>query len=550
MRYSLIAILSIFPELLSAEVIATTSRLDAVKVFPQGALYDRKVALDLPAGVHQIFVSGLPEGLDVTTLQAKSNGITVRALEFRTERQILIAPDKTAEQMSAERTLDAARQAVASLANKRSTVESKIESAKLRIQYLKSLADGKLVGGGAKDNQTADQLIEIVRAIGTQIANAVEEKTSALNVLAETDRALQEAHDAFLRAKASLDAVTPLRRQTGTAVIDLVTEAAFKGDLTLIYSSGDARWQPSYEVSVQQTGAKAQVDMVRLAEVEQYSKEDWSDVAVTLSTSDLGRAAEVYLPRSDIKYIYEPVIVQRLSKQSLGQAQMDGLAEPEVEAMSAAEPYQIVLRGQTLEFELGRVSSLQGDGATKLFRLDAMQNQVDLEARANIGKNDVAVLYAQLENTTGGTLLPGRAILIRDGVQVGEAGIPEVANGDTFDLALGPLNGILLEPRILEVQDGDAGIISSYSQKIEKYEVNLRSLLDYPIDVIAYTALPVSESEDLVITVNTSPKPTETGIKGRRGVVSWTVNMKPQSEQKITYGWKMKWPEKQTLGQR
>jgi hypothetical protein len=146
--------------------------------------------------------------------------------------------------------------------------------------------------------------------------------------------------------------------------------------------------------------------------------------------------------------------------------------------------------------------------------------------------------------------LPGEARLIRDGVLVGEAFIPEVANGDMFDLALGPLNGILLEKRTLEVQDGDTGIISSYNQKIEKYEVTVRSLLDYPIDVTAYAALPISESEDLTVDLDTSPAPTETDIEGRRGVVSWTLPMAAGSEETITYGWKLQWPEAELLGQR
>jgi hypothetical protein len=74
--------------------------------------------------------------------------------------------------------------------------------------------------------------------------------------------------------------------------------------------------------------------------------------------------------------------------------------------------------------------------------------------------------------------------------------------------------------------------------------------LDYAIDVTAYAALPISESEDLTIALETKPSPTETDIEGRRGVVGWSLPMEAGSTQKITYGWKLKWPEDQTLGRR
>ncbi len=552
MRYSLIFILAAFPSFLSAETVTTTSTLDAVKVFPQGALYNRNVALDLPAGVHQIFVSDLPSTLVVETIQAKATGLGVRALEFRTERQVLLAPEKTGQLVAAEQVLDGARAVVSGLVNQRAVTRASIASAKLRIQYLQSTADGKLAGNGTQETQTAEQLAAVVQALGAQVSTAIVELTKAENALAGTDRVLAEAREDVFLAETALNAVEPLDRATGTVVIDLVTDAAFKGELTLLYFDNNARWRPTYEVSVEQSDATAAVDIVRLAAVTQDSGEDWSDVAVTLSTSDIGRTSQVYLPRSDIKYIYQPEKLQRLAKQSYDLSASKSLAEPVVEAPVPAPSsgYTVTLRGQTLEFDLGRVASLQGDGANKLFRLDTMHENVDLTAQATIWRNDIAVLYAELKNTTGGTLLPGEATLIRDGVLVGSARIPEVANGDTFDLALGPLNGILLEPKVLEVQDGDTGIISSYSQKIEKYEVTVRSLLDYPIDVSVFTALPVSESEDLEITLKTKPKPTEMDIEGRRGVVSWALPMAAQSVEKITYGWTLKWPENQGLGQR
>ncbi len=553
MRYSLIVVLSLFPQFSVAETVTTGSKLDAVKIFPQAALYDRKVSLDLPAGQHQVLVTDLPQDLQGGQFQAFADGVTIQSIGFSTGRQVPAEPVKSDEQIAAEKALDAAKGELIAVEDTRIAAKAAVAASNLKVQYLTSLSEGKMSGGTGGSTPTADELTSLIGVLGAEISAAVVALETAQNELTQTNRAVNEADAKVARAHAALEATLPLERETATAIIDLVVDAEFKDDLTLIYASQNAGWQPSYEIKVDQDKANAKVDMIRQASIWQRSGEDWQDVVVTLSTSDLNRATQVSLPYPDIKYIFDPKELIRMAQKSVARGQAaDALAEPVMETAAAPryEQYASTVRGQTIEFELGRIGKLRGDTNGKLFRLDAIQSDVELEARATIGQNSTAVLYAELENTTGGTLLPGEATLIRDGVMVGQSYIGEVANGDTFDMALGPLNGILVEQRTLQVQDGDTGIISSYNQKIEKYEVSIRSLLDYAIDVTTYAALPVSEAEDLEVTLDTSPKPTEMNIEGRRGVVGWTIPMEAGATETINYGWTLKWPEDKQLGRR
>ncbi len=552
MRYSLIVVLSLFPQFAVAETVTTGSTLDAVKIFPQAALYDRKVSLDLPAGQHQVLVTDLPQDIQGGQFQAFADGVTIQSIGFSTERQVPAEPVKSDEQVVAEKALDTAKAELIAVESTRVTAKAAVAASNLKVQYLTSLSEGKMSGGTGGGTPTADELTSLIGVLGAEISAAVVALETAQNELTQTNRAVNDADAKVARAHAALEATLPLKRERATAIIDLVVDSDFNGDLTLIYASQNAGWQPNYEIKVDQEKASAKVNMVRQANIWQRSGEDWQDVAVTLSTSDLNRATQVNLPYPDIKYIFDPKELLRLAQKSVARAQADAVAEPVLETAAAPryQQYAATVRGQTIEFELGRIGKLRGDTNGKLFRLDAIESDVELGARATIGQNSTAVLYAELENTSGGTLLPGEATVIRDGVMIGQSYISEVANGDTFDLALGPLNGILVEQRTLQVQDGDTGIISSYNQKIEKYEVSIRSLLDYAIDVTAYAALPVSEAEDLEVALDTNPKPTETNIEGRRGVVGWTVPMDAGSTETINYGWTLKWPEDKQLGRR
>jgi len=545
MRSILIFALFFAPSVLFADVFHATSVLKTVKVFPSAAGYERVVSVDLPAGSHQIVVSGLPQSLNVGSMQAKLSTGIIQAVEFRTQRQAFDPLPKPIAQLDAEKLLDTARANLARLKADRSVMQGKITSAATRIKYLQSL-----VGFNGDDaTPTGDALAVFVDTIGTKIAAATSDLTAAQGALAKTARALAEAQKEEQRLDAALNAVTPLVRETGTVVIDVHVPKAGIGVLALQYLNADASWQPSYDVLVNQDKATATIEVVRNAIVYQESGEDWQNVDVTLSTAQLNRQTQVYVPRSDIRTLYVPRPVQKMRTEYLAEAdmKMGSMAEPIVAMFSGPVA---VLKGQTLEFALGVVREIRGDQTPKLIRLGSFEVKSDLRAETDVANDTSAYLYADLKNETGGTILSGEARLFRDGVFVGMVQMPEIPNGDTIDLALGNLNGILVERRIVQVQEGDTGLIKSYNQKIEQYEVTLRSLLDYPINLVAYAALPVSEAEDLKVTLDVTPKPSETDIEGRRGVVSWTLDMKPQSEQKISYGWTLKWPENKLIDRR
>ncbi len=549
MRLIFTIFLCLLPVVGWTDVTTVSSKVVAAKIFPSGAVVTREAAVTLAAGAHRVVVPDMPRELRVDSLQVglgAPGGLVVRAMNFR-ERSVPPEPVKTGEMMAAERDLRQAEAARDALVAERAVIRGALGSANLRIKFLNTLAEGK------NPPPEAD-LSATIGEIGSQLARATEDATAAEAALGATERQLAELQEAVERARAALDAVTPLRRDTGTLVLDVVADAAFDGALYLSYSEFNTGWRPGYEINLEQDAASGDLRLIRQAVVHQQTREDWADVAVTLSTAALGQSTQVTIPQSTIYWLRDKEEIMPLAKTTRGlsadmaQVQMEPMME--AAAPDAFGGATTALRGQTLEFELGPVAALDGDGSEQLFRLDVIARDVPLYALANARRDSFAYLYTDLKNETGGTLLAGPAAIYRDGTLVGHTRVPQTGNGDITELPLGALNGLQLEHRVLQFEAGDSRFITTRDTRSERFEVLIDSYLDYAIDLTVYEALPVSEDEDLNVQVQSVPSPTEQSIEGRRGVVGWKRSIAAGASEKISYGWTLRWPEDRELMQR
>lgn len=555
MRTLLAAILCLLPAAGWTDDVTVRSAVAAARIFPAGAIVTREIHVSLPAGAHRIAVPDLPRDLRVDTLRVGADAPgapVVAALNFR-ERSAPPAPETTPQMAAAERALAEAEAARDALLAERAEARGAAESARLRRAYLTALAEA---GGPAGDSAAAGDVAALADQIGRQIAQATQDAAAAKAALGATGRELQERRAAVDRAQAALAAVTPLTPETGTLVLDVTAAAAFDGVLSLSYAVGAAGWRPGYDITLDQDGATGALRLIRQAVVYQTTGGDWSDVALTVSTAALDRPGQVTLPDSTLYWLRDRDAPVPLAKTARGQAadsvqmQMEPMAA-ESAPRDAMAGGTAALRGQTLEFDLGRIAALDGDGSEQLVRLDAIaRDAAPLTARANARQDSFAYLYTDLTNDTGGMLLAGPAAVYRDGTLVGHVQVPQTAAGAVAELPLGPLDGVQIDHRVLEFEAGDSRFITARNTRAERFEVQIDSTLDYAIDLTVFAALPVAEDEDLDIRLDTDPAPTGRAVEGRRGVVGWTRPLPAGASQTITYGWTLRWPEDRVLMQR
>ena len=144
-------------------------------------------------------------------------------------------------------------------------------------------------------------------------------------------------------------------------------------------------------------------------------------------------------------------------------------------------------------------------------------------------------------------LLAGSGTLIRDGTAIGTISLPTLLPGQSEPMGFGPLYGVRLERRVLRVQEGDSGLISTRSEEERRYRTIITSALDHEMDLRLVDVLPTSESEDLRIEMSASPRPTTEARDGKRGVLEWQFTLDPGTEKTVDFGFRMQWPAEKTV---
>lgn len=256
--------------------ISCESRIEAVTVHPRGALVTRVVTLSaLPDGDVDLRVPGLPLGSDPGTLRVEVRGgarrVVAAAVAVEVPAGVPSVGATVAEVERLEDEIAARRDEAGWLVAERRKLEAVRVAPRLRP--------------GALDGRVDERLADALAA--SSLVGAIEEQIDGrLAALEDELFALERALDAaqLADAQTSSEARRGPLHPTRTATVRLDGSGAPER-LSLTYVVRAARWWPAYTLRLRDGGAKASWQYE--AWVAQRSGEDWSGVALSLSTADM-----------------------------------------------------------------------------------------------------------------------------------------------------------------------------------------------------------------------------------------------------------------------
>jgi uncharacterized protein (TIGR02231 family) len=337
--------------------------------------------------------------------------------------------------------------------------------------------------------------------------------------------------------------------------IDLAAEQATRATLAISYSVRGARWAPLYDARLD-TGTrerKAALELVRRAEIIQQTGEDWTDVALAVSTVRTARGGSAPDLRPLIVRYPEPprpVAAPRARDEMARTA-----APPTAAPQSAAAPVAAQEREAAVEtggFQVlfripGRISVGVGEG-TKSFRIASAKLAPDLLVRATPALDDAAYLEAAFKQADEAPLLPGRVALYRDGTYVGRGSMRLVPKDEIVRLGFGVDEKVKVARVLTRKSEGTAGIISSSKTDEREFKITVRNGHDTPIAITVEDQMPVSEAAELQVELLpiTTP-PTQRDVRDRRGVLAWSFEAAAGEAREIKLGWRVRWPADKTI---
>ena len=560
---SLLAALAVFPAF-AADVTAT-SAVTAATVYPQGALVSRKVTFSVAAGDNRVIVSDLPMNFDAASLRVTGEGtgeFTILSVDHRIDR-LPPAPDAENPARDAlEAEIEALETRIRGIEKANDLLQADIDGEEARLKFADTLIKRepqRMVDEVDATRADPATWITVIGLLADETGKAKRAIVEAEAKIDDNSRLIDELYQEISEKQQAIAALELPPTDKSIATIELASDQPIEGELTISYQVWNAGWQPVYDLRLDQ-GEAAKLSIERQARVSQTTGEDWTDVALTLSTArPSGRvdAPELYPMGA---YIYDPNVAY--PQEEAAGAAYDSVASPlaepapmvmneaqaeligglEREARATTASALVDLQGQTVVFRIAGPADVSGDGTVRQLGVDQAEFDVKLLARSAPEFDTNAYLYATLVNGFSGPLLPGRTSIFRDGTFVGQGSLPLIPAGKEVVLPFGVLDGITVKRSVLERTTGDFGVIGTTNQRIERFELSAESVLTYAIPLTIYERIPYSENEDLEVLPSSSIEPSVVDVDGKRGVRNWTFVLEPGATKVIETGWELRWP--------
>lgn len=520
-----------------ADTIAATSKITAVTVYPDGAKLTREVRFTAPdAGGHELLVTDLPYDSDPGLIRlAPSEGLTVGAFALRADRLPPREDPLTEDQKTAKTAVEAAQAAADQAALALEAVTAKIEAAEAQVRFLSSFT------GALPDGATPDTIKSMATMIGTETLTARQAALAAKAELPPVRIALTEAQDALVKAQAAYDAL-PTADMDYTALSVAVTAAA-AGEQTVTVTQyvGNASWQPVYDLNLTRTDGDA-LTLNRAVLVTQYTGEDWDGVALTLSSSRPSEQAAPSQLWPELRSVgpEEPDLDLARKSEAVGGALYE-------EAPAAAAPAVTVAgmayEGDTVVYNYPEPVTVATGAENLRLALDSLSFSPVVKAVAVPRLDKTAFVMASFTNASAEPLLPGQAMLFREGVLVGSTWLDVIAPGVETDVGFGAIETLTVKREMPKRAGGETGVFTSANQQSESAVITVENTGDQSWPVRVLDQVPYSEQDDLEIEVSASPEPTETDVEGQRGILAWEFDLAAGGKETIALEQTLTWPE-------
>jgi uncharacterized protein (TIGR02231 family) len=509
------------------------STVDAVTVYPDGASVTRVITLDLPAGDTTLVAKDFPLTLDPSSLRVEGEAgakLTIGAIDARQPRA---APPVNLSDLDKR---------IEKLKDERADLAGAVAAAAARRKFAARFAEASPAGIG--DKGEARPIAEWRAAF----AAVSEEVAIAEAAIRDAERKQRDIDREIARLESDRAIKPPSKLEVR---IDLAASAATRTALRVTYAVRNARWTPLYDARLD-TGAKDRkpaLELVRRAEITQATGEDWSNVALDVSTVRTTRGGSA--PDLNSLVVQYPQVLRPLG----GPGLVDGvrprsMSAPLFESSPSAkradeQEATVEVGGFQTTFRIpGRVSVGASEGAKSL-RISTATIAPDLVIRSAPVLDPAAFLEASFKQNEDAPLLPGRVAIYRDGMFVGRGKMAAASKDETVRLGFGADDKVKIERSVIKRNEGSAGLIVTTSKTDERsFKTVVRNGHDFPIRIAIEDQLPVSENEDIQVEMlPSSTLPTATNVRDRRGVLEWAFEAKPGEVKDIAFAWRVRWPK-------
>ncbi|BCL80340.1 hypothetical protein ccbrp13_28050 [Ktedonobacteria bacterium brp13] len=531
--------------------------INAVTIYNDRAQITRIGSLTLEAGEHVLRINGLPQ-FQRDSLRASGRGPQgARILNIDVSDEYHARPPEAESQrLQAE---------LAELTRQWRLLEAQQEALEDRRKWLRALGEQSkdFARGIAQGQMKAQECADFFQFMTAQASQDAE---AALNLKAS----IQQAHAAVKAKEREYNQRTGnvnSDRLTITVTIDLTSAGEFTLEVTYIILG--AAWHPTYDVRVQQSASEqhngAHINLTYYGIVEQYTGEDWHDVALSLSTARPSKAtiAPEIIPWYLRAYTPLPTPAPRArslmsfsSVTSAGAAQdtNNGVDEEGIGMVAALAPQAvraplatmetttIEQSGTALVFRVGRNIDIPSDNSPHKTTIAYDEFPCAFDYVCAPGMEELVHVRGIITNTSERVLLPGEAQIFMESEYVGSTRIKQTANNEQFKIFLGIDDSIKVTRKLIEHTVDKGGILlqNDIRRTTYAYRITVHNYAQVTKQIVVRDRLPIPQNERIKVrTQSITPQPTE---RTKLEQLTWEFALPTNGERSIEYHFTVEYP--------
>ncbi|MBL9205073.1 MAG: mucoidy inhibitor MuiA family protein [Opitutaceae bacterium] len=522
------------------------SQLKAVTVYGDRAVLTRSARADIPAGTSELVLAALPAALMDESLQVSGRGLAGVTLLDVNARVTFVETTPDPRLRTLEDDLATLRREDTALAARLAQVDQQ----RALLQKIETAMTAP---------PPRDAVSTVSRPSFEEWQKLLAFQADNLGRLAAEQQGLQrqrsELAARIAAAEAQLNEVRgrgTARRSQKTVTIRVAAERAGTLDLTATYAVPGASWAPAYDARLRSEARS--IDLTYYGVIRNATGEDWSNLALTLSTARpaLGGGAPELAPWIvDIaRPLPAPMDAVQLSefrveakprsraatKSALAGAPEAAAAPPPLELAQAS----VEAGATSATFRVETPVTLPSDGSTQKVAILATRLPATLRYETTPKAMEAAFLNASALNGSEYPLLAGTVNAFLDDTFVASSHLKAVMPGERFDLALGADEAIAVKRRVVNRFTEDTGLTNRGRRITYEFLITLTNNKKSPERILLREGVPVSRDEKIVVKLLTPAERDIGAAEGQKeitrepeGRLAWRIDLKPGEKREI-----------------
>ncbi|AFK62276.1 hypothetical protein TKWG_09950 [Advenella kashmirensis WT001] len=515
--------------LVYADTLNADSHIEKVTVYPDRALVYRVASQAIPAGEHELVFANLPADIDENSLQFNANtaGAGVQILHVSS------TPD--VRQTNASSGINDVAGQIDALEQQIARLEDQIKVDDNQISFIRNYQNGHSVQMRDVPPLSQDAFIGLMSFTGEQLIKAMqtrrghlqdkEQLVARLKVLAQRKAQLAQSAD----------------NETRKVVVTLRAAEPAIIDSALSYVVAGAAWSPVYDARYDSTTGKLSLNY--FGQISQDTSEDWSNVAITLSTAQ--PVTGVSLPqlepwRVDVAAPPAPAPVPRMSAR---QSTLAAGAAPAMEMADAASyvPANTQTSATNTTFEVPGKQTIKTGGQQQRVPLTTLTETAELSYELVPSEAPAVFATVKMNNGKDFPLLAGNVNAFFDNEFIAASDMKTVFPKEQLELAMGVDQAISVKREPLQRFTESTGLTGSGTRLTYEYKTIIRNNRKQPVQLVLHDRFPVSGDEKIDIK---RLEPTGGGIalKGD-GRFEQTLTLKAAEERTVVLKFSVQYPK-------